>query len=92
MNNANESLQCPRCPKGEGTYIRRLPRYGILEMTVLSWLGYFPWVCSACRRRVWIKSRGWSGVHGRSGLQQTTERLIPPSPSPADARLQEDHP
>ena len=34
-----------------------MPRIGLLEQKVLSLLGYYPWECSACRKRVMMKAR-----------------------------------
>jgi len=49
-------MQCPKC--SEKHVLRRMPRIGLLEQKVLSWLGYYPWECSACRKRVMMKVRG----------------------------------
>ena len=48
-----------------------MPRIGLLEQKVLSWLGYYPWECSACRKRVMMKVRGEQKKNSRrshSGL------------------------
>jgi predicted RNA-binding Zn-ribbon protein involved in translation (DUF1610 family) len=52
------SLKCPKCKSGQ---ISRVQRYGFLEKKILCHLGFFPWECSICRRRIRVKTRGWSG-------------------------------
>ncbi len=35
-----------------------MARIGFLEEKVFSAMGYYPWECSACRKRLMLKSRG----------------------------------
>lgn len=46
---------CPDCGHQE---FRRLPREGIIERSLLSWIGLFPWECRLCQRKVYMRLRG----------------------------------
>lgn len=46
---------CPSCKRGG---IRRTARHGFAEKFMYSLLGYFPWWCSKCTKRVMLRDRG----------------------------------
>jgi hypothetical protein len=48
--------QCDRC---SGKFFRRLNRKGYLERVVLPALGFFPWECALCRRKVVLRTDGF---------------------------------
>ena len=48
--------QCDRC---SGKFFRRLNRKGFMERTVLPHLGFFPWECALCRRKVVLRTDGF---------------------------------
>jgi hypothetical protein len=48
--------QCDRC---SGKFFRRLNRKGFLERTVFPALGFFPWECALCRRKVVLRTDGF---------------------------------
>jgi hypothetical protein len=48
--------QCDRC---SGKFFRRLNRKGLLERKVLPFLGFFPWECALCRRKVVLRTDGF---------------------------------
>ena len=48
-------MQCTKCHFGKLTRTNRL---GLLEERILPLFGYFPWICSECKRRAFFKSRG----------------------------------
>ena len=48
--------QCDRC---SGKFFRRLNRKGSMERTVLPFLGFFPWECAICRRKVMLRTDGF---------------------------------
>jgi hypothetical protein len=50
-------MHCPKCFE-EGV-LRRVGRTGFLQQAVFPHFGYFPWLCSACKKRVLLKHRGW---------------------------------
>jgi hypothetical protein len=50
-------MDCPKCKAG---LLSRVKRQGFLENKFLSRLGYFPWECATCRRRIRVKTRGWT--------------------------------
>jgi len=35
-----------------------MERVGLFEKKVFPFFGYYPWECSACRKRVLLKTRG----------------------------------
>ncbi len=46
---------CARCVPG--TY-RRINRVTLLERTLFTWLGYYPWECVSCRRKRIFRDQG----------------------------------
>ena len=48
--------QCDRC---SGKFFRRLNRKGFLERNVLPPLGFFPWECALCRRKILLRNDGF---------------------------------
>jgi hypothetical protein len=52
---AQSQCICPRCGN---QYLMRLARTGFLELKVLPVLGYYPWVCGACRTMRYFRVRG----------------------------------
>lgn len=46
---------CPRC---HGKEYRRVNRKGFWERTVLTFLGYFPWECTLCRTKTFLRVEG----------------------------------
>lgn len=54
--------QCGRCSPG---VFRRVNRSTLLERTLLTWLGFFPWECVSCRRKRFFRD---AGRGGRTGL------------------------
>jgi hypothetical protein len=48
--------QCDRC---SGKFFRRLNRKGFMERTALPFLGFFPWECALCRRKVVLRTDGF---------------------------------
>ncbi len=48
--------QCDRC---SGNFFRRLNRKGFMERKVLPYLGFFPWECALCRRKVVLRTDGF---------------------------------
>ena len=47
--------QCPGCSPG---LFRRVNRGSLLERTLLTWLGFFPWECVSCRRKRFFRDKG----------------------------------
>ena len=47
--------QCGRCTPG---LFRRVNRISLLERTVLTWLGFYPWECVCCRRKRFFRDHG----------------------------------
>ena len=47
--------QCSGC---NPALFRRVNRVGILEKTLLTWLGFYPWECISCRRRRLFRDQG----------------------------------
>jgi len=48
-------MQCTKC-KVEAK-LSRLKRTGFMEQYVLSFFGYYPWRCSACTQRIYLRAR-----------------------------------
>jgi hypothetical protein len=48
--------QCDRC---SGNFFRRLNRKGFMERRALPALGFFPWECALCRRKVVLRTDGF---------------------------------
>jgi len=46
---------CANCP---GKECRRLNRQGFLERRLLPLIGYFPWECSLCRKKIYLRTSG----------------------------------
>jgi len=46
---------CSRCHPG---LFRRVNRTTLLQRTLLTWLGFFPWECVSCRRRKFFRDSG----------------------------------
>ena len=46
-------VKCSRC----GQELRRLAREGFLQRRIYSLFGYYPWECSRCRSRVFVKKQ-----------------------------------
>jgi hypothetical protein len=46
---------CSRCHPG---LFRRINRTTLLQRTLLTWLGYFPWECVSCRRVKFFRDSG----------------------------------
>jgi hypothetical protein len=58
---------CGRCHAEE---FRRLNRIGFIERTVLPLLGFFPWECALCRRKMFLRADG----HKVGGVSVKRER------------------
>ncbi len=50
--------QCGRCSPG---VFRRVNRVTLLERTLFTWLGIFPWECVSCRRKRYFRDPGRGG-------------------------------
>ena len=48
-------MQCTRCNM-DGK-LSRTRRNGFLEEHIFSLFGYYPWLCSGCKRRILLKKR-----------------------------------
>ena len=46
---------CSRCSPG---LFRRINRVTLMERTLLTWLGFYPWECVSCRRRRFFRDSG----------------------------------
>jgi hypothetical protein len=46
---------CRRCSPG---LFRRVNRASLLERTLLTWLGFYPWECVSCRRKRFFRDAG----------------------------------
>ena len=46
---------CTRC---HPSLFRRINRASLLERTLFTWLGYFPWECVSCRRKRFFRDQG----------------------------------
>lgn len=46
------------CPKCGSERMRRLPRQGFWQKSIMPMLGYYPWECPLCRELSYIKRRG----------------------------------
>ncbi len=46
---------CSRCSPG---LFRRINRVTLMERTLFTWLGFFPWECVSCRRRRFFRDSG----------------------------------
>ncbi len=53
-----EIMQKRPCTYCEGQELRRLNRAGFVERQVLPLLGYYPWECALCRRKVFLRTDG----------------------------------
>jgi hypothetical protein len=49
-------MQCTKC--SYNGKLSRIRRVGFLEKHLYSLFGYFPWICSGCKQRLLLKSRG----------------------------------
>ena len=47
--------QCANC---QGKECRRLNRQGFLERRILPLVGFFPWECSLCRKKIFLRTNG----------------------------------
>lgn len=50
------AIDCTIC-KFDGK-LSRTKRAGLLEERIYPYFGYFPWICSLCKRRILLKNRG----------------------------------
>jgi len=55
-------MQCIKCQFGK---LSRTKRVGLLEGNFLPFFGYFPWICSTCKKRVLLRDRGERRRHVR---------------------------
>ncbi len=46
--------QCARCQPG---LFRRINRVTLLERTLFTWFGFYPWECVSCRRKRYFRAR-----------------------------------
>ncbi len=46
---------CSRCSPG---LFRRINRVTLMERTLLTWFGFYPWECVSCRRRRFFRDSG----------------------------------
>ena len=51
--------QCGKCNPG---VFRRINRASLLERTVFTWLGFYPWECVSCRRKRYLRDQGRGGA------------------------------
>jgi hypothetical protein len=49
-------MQCTKC-RFDGK-LSRTKRVGLFEEHLYPFFGYFPWICSMCKRRILVKNRG----------------------------------
>lgn len=49
------ALRCTLCG---GERVRRMDRHGWKEQLLFSFFGYYPWRCSTCRSKIFLKRRG----------------------------------
>jgi hypothetical protein len=42
-------------------------RCSLLERTLLTWLGFFPWECVSCRRKRFFRDQGRAGSRRSDG-------------------------
>jgi DNA-directed RNA polymerase subunit RPC12/RpoP len=47
-------MQCPKCKFGP---VSRTKREGFWEQKLYPLLGFYPWECTSCRRRLLLKAR-----------------------------------
>jgi hypothetical protein len=66
-------MQCTKC-HSDGK-LSRTKRVGLFEEHIYPFFGYFPWICSLCKRRILIKDRG-----DRKRLPFVVQSTPPPSP------------
>jgi hypothetical protein len=59
--------QCANCA---GKECRRLNRQGFLERRVLPLMGYFPWECAVCRKKVFLRTTGRRGRKEENPLSE----------------------
>lgn len=50
-----EVRSCSRCSPA---VFRRINRVTLLERTLLTWFGFFPWECVSCRRKRYFRASG----------------------------------
>lgn len=55
LSAAEAERHCGRCPP---SLLRRVNRSTLLERTLLTWLGFFPWECVSCRRKRFFRDQG----------------------------------
>ncbi|MGH9595891.1 MAG: hypothetical protein ACRD3K_03745 [Edaphobacter sp.] len=48
-------MQCTKC-KADGK-LSRLKRISFVEQRIFSLFGYYPWRCSACTQRIYLRAR-----------------------------------
>lgn len=66
-------MQCTKC-KAEGK-LSRLKRISFLEQHVFSLFGYYPWRCSACTQRIYLRAR--STIEGFTRESESNEEMNP---------------
>lgn len=49
---------CSRCSPG---LFRRINRVTLVERTLFTWFGFYPWECVSCRRRRFFRDSGRKG-------------------------------
>jgi hypothetical protein len=55
--------KCGRC---QAERFRRVNRVGFFERSVLPLLGFFPWECALCRRKVMLRDDGLQWIMAKS--------------------------
>jgi hypothetical protein len=65
-------MQCTKCHHGKLT---RTLRVGFFEGNLLPFFGYFPWICSECKSRIRLKTRG-------EQVRTTRNEMFTANPSP----------
>jgi hypothetical protein len=48
-------MQC--CSNCGHHQFRRLARQGVVEHTIMSLLGLFPWACASCGKKIYLQKR-----------------------------------
>jgi DNA-directed RNA polymerase subunit RPC12/RpoP len=49
-------MQCKQC--GQNGRMLRTRRTGFLEKRIYAIFGFYPWICSQCKKRIHLKNRG----------------------------------
>jgi hypothetical protein len=56
-----EAMKEKVCVRCKASTLRRVNRMGFVQSVLLPMLGYFPWECAVCRRKMFFRDDGRRG-------------------------------